>query len=422
MRVFTRSRIIFSISLAASAFLFFVLYRVPTQLKLQKEVVAIAHPAHDFTLVAKVPSNRLLPDTVQPIHVEMLGRSGTPAPDGLRVCVEMPGTASACQDWPKQNKVLRTSMDIDVCPSIGVLSQMITLTVRATSWPRTSKPAEQFDLSILRLGPMHVETFSVTTDRHLRTLTRLRGILKDLTLPILIPLVGFLFARESSRRAEKEEVRKILLTKVQGLTKKFYLHLAYHARYAINSLQDGAGQEGTYHLLCLLLVNSRLKDQEGGVFFRNGSAEEIYRDGISLIVDEVRTQLGGETAFRAVLDKMVTLSDPSGKKPPRLVEYLAHPPTATLVQSRNFLLEALNLLQAVTAYELDAPLYEHWYEEPGRVRFETAASKLHFPGQHDRSSMSPRREKAWLSLLGQTRLWLKHKPGSDEYLKKLQKV
>jgi hypothetical protein len=263
-------KVIISIAavLAMGVFLFYV-FTVPTQQKTQREVIALSHPMKGVTFVASLGNNRIEPETNQKLHMELLQEAAT-LPATIEVCADLPGKEAVCHTWPSHDGQLDPSMDLQVQAKAGALSQILTVTIKASHWPADSKTAKPlpgaFQRSILRVGPLHIERFSAGTDKFLRGLARLRGLLKDITLPILIPLVGIYFARRASRRAEQDEVRRLLLSKVQGLTKSFYTHLVHHARYAIASLNKGPSDEATFHLLSLLLFNSQLKDEEGGVF------------------------------------------------------------------------------------------------------------------------------------------------------------
>ena len=227
------------------------------------------------------------------------------------------------------------------------------------------------------MGPLHVENFGIRAEKILRAVSRVRSIAKDLTLPIVIPLLGVWFARRASYRAEQDEVRRLILSKVQRLTKDFYTHIVHHARYSISALKAGNDDQLSYHLLGLLMFNSRLKDDQGGVFFTSLQAERIYGVAIGIILEKVRTQLGGEILFRDALDKFSNLrsGSDSGRRvsrtllAPRLADYLKNPPATFAVPREPVFVSTLDLLLTVTDSEFDAPLYEHWYKVPKTIEF-----------------------------------------------------
>jgi len=456
---------------------------LPSNPHAERSLVAVSHPMNGVTFVARLETNRLSPDQPHSMHLELLSPT-TYTPASLKVCADLPGESPVCQDWPVENGQLAHNMDLTFTPGAQTLSEFLTVTILASRYPppNTGKPAPHassamgsgmmtFEENILRLGPLRVEEHSAATDALLRFLERARGILKDITLPLLIPLLGIYFARQASRKAEQDEVRRALLGKVQGLTKQFYTHLVHHARDAITALNAKKFDEATYNLLGVPLFNYRLKEQEGAVFFSSLSGEHVYAGCISFLVGHMRELLGGEQAYRGTLDAFGNLRKPptppattgitaipappapgptppapgviapppgsapapavavtpaaigtnateAMTPPPRLADFLnAKFATLPKLTADPVLISTLDFLVAVTSYEYDAPLYEHWYRLPGKVvfeeRFPTIAELNNLPKSPDT------KRKAWKSLLKESRLWLADKSSDQDYLKAL---
>jgi hypothetical protein len=148
----------------------------------------------------------------------------------------------------------------------------------------------------------------------------------------------------------------------------------------------------------------------------------------------------GEKPLRDALDKMRDLrkvsmtsscGSPSGTSStgdspateipaPRLADYLKNPATLLQIPADPLLISALDFLKAVTSYEYDAPLYEHWYKEPGKIEFEQPLEK--FPTAADIRKVAPEKQKAWKSLVEDSRLWMNGKPNGETYAKALPKL
>jgi hypothetical protein len=492
-----RKWLLIGVGLVAVAVLLRIVFILPNTPRTEHSLIAVSHPINGVVFVARLGSDRLHPKHTQTLHMELLA-SQPYDPASLTVCAQSPTGPEECQPWPRRDGQLTQSMDLYFDPRAETLSEFFTVTVLASRYPppsttkgkaashtpksATAAAPKTFEESILRLGPLRVERFNATTDKWLRFLARLRGILKDLALPVLLAFLGYLFTKQQSRKAEQDEVRRALLGKVQGLTKQFYTHIVHHARDTITALKDfkhhqneavrvpqkaaehrqkadGSQREATYNLLGVLLFNYRLKEQEGAVFFSSLAAERVYANCISLLVGQAQSMLGGEQAYRRTLDAFgdlrkpiapapaggvaaappasprpnvpgtqqalapVAAGAPAAAKdaetpPPRLSDFLnSNIPTLPL-SADPVLLSTLDFLIAVTSYEYDAPLYEHWYRLPGKVEF---GQKFPSAGDLTASTQdSDKKKKAWKSILRESRQWLGDKRSDENYLKRLR--
>lgn len=457
--------------------LMWVVFVAPVQQKVDTKLVAIAHPADGVTFVATLDSNHVRPNSNQPVHLELL-REVLYAPKTIEVCPAFPQQHDEhCSPWPARNGHFDQSMTLWVNTPSGSIAQMLLLTIRTndggdaansgaaksegaggkhgkaakgnarTNAAAVSKPdaspqgrsaARAFQETILRIGPIHVED-RVWPDDLLRWFARIKGITRDFTLPIVVILLGVWFSKRASFRAEEDQVRRMLLTKVQDLTKSYYIHIVRHARYGVSTMTKRNLDEALFHLFSLLLFNSRLSEEEGGVFFTNLAAEQIYATSIGMILDEVRTQMGGEPKFRAALDAFANLRSASAPTPqpsggssqaagstasvrpvipvPRLADFLNNKPNLPQLQVEKLFISVADILRTVTSYELDAPLYEHWYGQKRVIDL-----PQHFPTEQEFMQMTAEKQNAWTTLVESARLWVGDKPNSKELLAKLPRI
>ena len=422
------------------------LWLIPHSPDTQQKLVAISHPAKGLTFVASLPDSlvRFNPssqETENQVHLEFLST----APVGaftLNACAELPGTSAHCEDWAiagnnsldlKIGSQQESSGESEWLSNLvrglrGNKPRKITVTLRAS--PADKLPFRQ---AILTLSPVYVEVDSFSS-RSGFALRRFRQLLGDLSLPILATILGFFFSRQASRRAEENEVRRHLLDKVQEMTSKYYTHLVHHARYAIAYLKKADGTSDTinnakFHLLALLLYNARLKNEEGAVFFSDLNAEQVYQKAIAFIFEQIRNDLGGESSFRAALASLQQAADerepnPSEEEPqrtaPQYKDFLAVLETegnARLSEVANWrildessaegrlLVSALDFLKAVTSYEFDAPLYEHWYKQPGKIEFQNIPATKDLLGD---------KKKQWKDLMTCFEQWARSKSFKED--------
>ncbi|WP_156994078.1 hypothetical protein [Terriglobus sp. TAA 43] len=424
-----------SIVLLTLLFLVAVLCLAPSQIAVQRKPIAISHPQKNVTLVASLDSDRMEPRENVLLHVKML--SDVRKPMHLEVCSELPNTVQTtkCIYWTPRN--VSSTLNLPVSAGEDVGTEKMTITVTALTSKKTSGLG--FHQTILALGPLRVEDSYPELGWMWPAARRMRVTLKDLGVPILVAILGGWFTWMANRRAEKtskltsqrteeNEVRRSQFAKMQKMTQNYYTHIVGHARLAVANLKasgtdaekEAAAERAKFHLLGLLLYNSRLLEKEGGVFFTDLDAEEVYRNAIDLIFEQIRTNLGGEQTFRPALRKLsdgaVERTKGSAPNPdtdysgasPRFADYLAIQNDADITAwalpaanspERNRLISALEILKAATSYEYDEPLYEHWYRKPKAVEY------IELPKLDDIAKLPDDRRRVWHDLLGNLKKW-----------------
>jgi len=426
-----------SIVLLTLLFLVAVLCLAPSQIAVQRKPIAISHPQKNVTLVASLDSDRMEPRENVLLHVKVL--SDIRKPMHLEVCSELPNTVQTtkCIYWTPRNA--STTLNLPVSAGEDVGTEKMTITVTALTSKKTSGLG--FHQTILALGPLRVEDSYPELGWMWPAARRMRVTLKDLGVPILVAILGGWFTWMANRRAEKNskltsqrteenEVRRSQFAKMQTMTQNYYTHIVGHARNAVTNLkfsgtpaeEKAAEEEAKFYLLALLLYNSRLLEKEGGVFFTDLNAEEVYRNAIDLIFVQIVANLGGEQIFRPALrklsDKAIERTKGSAPNPnidysgasPRLADYLAIQNDADIAawvlppandHKRNLLICALEILKAATSYEYDEPLYEHWYRKPKPVEY------IELPKLADIASLPDDRHRVWHDLLENLKEWFK---------------
>jgi hypothetical protein len=252
----------------------------------------------------------------------------------------------------------------------------------------------------LSLGPV-----DLGIDRLIRFGGRFSRFLKDLTLPIiLIVLANWLTSvsaerdrkreaseaalrEEKERKQEQEEERQrrlereqeeekqiahILLPKVMRLAGHFYLPLTLNAINFVNPSGPGRGsaEELSFCLCSFFLVARSLKEKEGGVFFKDMAAEQMFALANNIIRGLVVSAVGDENQFTACLDFLDSWVPEGQRRWPRSAERREDAPEswtrleAWILSLKDPQFQAMrflfNILAGVIRYESNAP-YSYWY-------------------------------------------------------------
>jgi hypothetical protein len=281
--------------------------------------------------------------------------------------------------------------------------------------------------STMLLGPVTIDR-AWGSAKWTRAGHRLGSLLKDLTLPILLAGLGAFFAwvqkkrdekREdaNSKQVERQEVQRLLLTRVMELAEQHYLSFVGLGRSILNEAgkiqagkPDASPQKLFFHLLLLLRRMETFRLTKGGIFFSSrageravGAAWYLLRTGIYAALGDTEvaealklvktdwdyaTYLSGFWKLAALWKKFnAWLAEP----------LLSAAPTGSFWQ----ILGTVDAFQAVMAFEADKALTAYWYnEEPGRVEFlQTAPTTLY---DHASSDPYAKRRLSELGTLLQT--------------------
>jgi len=178
--------------------------------------------------------------------------------------------------------------------------------------------------------------------------------------------------RVEREQEEEKQISHILLPKVMRLAGNYYLPLTLHASKFVLVSTDGrtSCEELAFYMFSFFHVARALKEKEGGVFFKEMAAEQMFKITNNTIRWFVVTTVGGEKQFNECLDHMETWLPPGERRWPRLSERPAEVPQGwtdlerALVSLDQAKFEAIrylfNVLAETMHFESNAP-YVHWY-------------------------------------------------------------
>jgi hypothetical protein len=251
-----------------------------------------------------------------------------------------------------------------------------------------------------------------------RAARRITGLLKDLTLPIIIVVLGALLgerqkARDDARitadtqaqqrrieaekvkeeanrvarseQDERQEVRQQLLTRVMYLAGKHYLLFVSHAKLILIEAEkirdqhpDAARDKLFLQVLFLLKRMEEFRLTEGGLFFKTRDAERAVSAAWYLLKVRINAAMGDKNIADAL--KIVESDWDYATFRARLIEFdqawirfekwlNEKEDAGTTSGSFWQLLGLVDAFQAVIAFEADKALSKHWYEEDGKLEF-----------------------------------------------------
>jgi len=273
----------------------------------------------------------------------------------------------------------------------------------------------------MTLGPVNLGI-----DKLSRFGSRLSRFLKDLTLPIILILLANWLTREAAerdrrrdekekelrdqkketedqeedkrRKAEREQeeekqISHILLPKVMRLSGNYYLPMTLHAsKFVQVSTFDRAGSHDlTFYIFSFFHVSRSLREKEGGVFFKEMAAEQMFKIANNTVRSFVVDAVGGEVQFTDCLNHMETWLPAGERRWPRLAERPATVPQgwtdleAKFVSAGQTEFDAirylLNALAATMHFESNAP-YVYWYVNSRTENVFQLAQQIPEPPDH----------------------------------------
>lgn len=234
---------------------------------------------------------------------------------------------------------------------------------------------------------------------------RVAQVLRDLTIPIVLALIGIWFnwkqnLREERRlaaekeRADRQQVRMLLLETVMKLAKRHYLPIVSEAKAVVIEAKKEKAMSVDklfFHVLMLLKRIDELKMKEGAVFFQKRFGESTVSRAWTLLRAAVYGVLGEELVsaaltgvvkndweyvrfvearrklvhLRAKFEHWLELANANDASSPCHIygcfqEYLG----------------VIDIIQAIFRFEADRPLSEGWYEEVAKVDFKMEAPTI----------------------------------------------
>ncbi|HTB95572.1 MAG TPA: hypothetical protein VK716_01070 [Terracidiphilus sp.] len=384
----------------AAAVLLFVLYVYPSN---EKDVgwplVAEAHPAPGASVVATLKNNQLHGVDEAVVTVQASSNPDTQI-ENMKVCADAPEFRVDPEDGARHRCVPVIVFDkgdvaekpvpaeLDLIPRATWGNTKILLTVSWVRWvekpgppvsgknkapeptncvktPGQCQPLEES--GALTLGPVNLGVNRMT-----RFASRLSSFLKDLTLPIILIFLANWLTGKASVHEEERQIAHILLPKVMRLAGRFYLPMAHSAGAFIKKSTDRKknAQELIFYLLSFFQVARALKEKEGGVFFVDMAAEQIFMIANNLIRAQLVTALNGEKEFMKCLDQLDAWPGANVKRWARFSDWPATP-DQTVTDAEKWMTDLtepkfkavrylMGNVAATLRYESNAP-FASWY-------------------------------------------------------------
>lgn len=249
---------------------------------------------------------------------------------------------------------------------------------------------------------------------------RVAQLLRDLTLPLLLYWLGTRFTKEQTqqeeqnrdaaearatrrhedekklehsrqdaqkKREEDQQVKQLLLSEVLGLAQKYYMPIITNASLALNEEkkidehQASASVEKTlYALLKLLKHFDAFRQEKGGMFLQSMPAEYLVSHAWELLKEMLHDVFTEELVYDAIgrqnlLDTFVQFKGQTAefsRTLNQLKQWITsgEPGTTTGRGKMGDFSGVLDVIQAVLRYEINRPLWEHWYaeEKTGKIQ------------------------------------------------------
>lgn len=264
--------------------------------------------------------------------------------------------------------------------------------------------------SMVSVGPVRMAGL-LGQDRFARFLSRGSQLVKDLTLPIVLAILGYYFQllqgirdakrrrqdrkieaqrqREQEKREESQQVRQNILPLVMSLAERHYMPIVRASRLLIIDYQTflstptASLDKVFFDALFLLKRMDYLRRDKGQIFFQDGRAEAIASDAWLILREKMLSTLG-DMQVGLALEKIgnedgfadfarrrysVLLSGAFN----RLEHWIKSEPEEFMRYLR-----LVDLLQAVFRFEANRPFAEHWYGTKKGLSFELELSNFDF--------------------------------------------
>jgi hypothetical protein len=253
-------------------------------------------------------------------------------------------------------------------------------------------PDAHADTAIL-LAPITIDrAWRLSTARFARAGRRLSSILKDLAVPIMLAVLGALFAAwqsglEASRleaereQSERQEVGRLLLTRILDLARMHYLPFVTQATSVLNEAEknrssafDSDFEKLFYHFLLLLKRMEVFRLTEGGIFFKRRDGEMAMTAAWFLLKTASYRGLGGDLAVANAMKVIepdwdyaaykTALPCPAMQAVWKRFQAWRKVPLTPAKGAESFwqILGVMDAFQAIASFEGDTAL-QYWYEK-----------------------------------------------------------
>lgn len=316
----------------------------------------------------------------------------------LRVSISAPGFEWASSDLVRQippsvsaDSVVTVSMPFKAMANSGSYDIVVFF-----SWNKKSRYTSAISVGPLKMAGLFGQ------DRANRFLSRGSQLIKDLTLPIVLALLGYYFQLLQSRverqrrdeekaRDERQQVRQNILPLVMSLSERHYMPIVRASRLLIIDYQNSLSSSEKsldkvfFDTLFLLKRMDYLRRDKGQIFFQDSAAEAIASDVWLILREKLLAVLGDSQVGLAL--KKIQVEDGFAEFSAKRYQLLLN---TSFLEFRKWAssepeefgryLRLIDLLQAVFRFESNRPFAEHWYGCKKGLEFETDfAAKLELP-------------------------------------------
>lgn len=338
-------------------------------------------------LVARawIERNRVYSGQIIRLRITFDNRSGTPA-DITVYDVQTPGFE------PETSfRFLATRLPAGfplMLPAGASVTLESTLTPAAPSYGRFSlgiaylvaRPHALRSATIV-LDP--VEITSWYRERASLVANRAYSVIKDLTLPVILAALAYVFQRVQKDREMRQAIWTTQLPRMHEYAEKHYMPIVRSLRGVQSEYLklrptpstilavDDSTKRYSYVLLMFLGRMRALREDKGGVFFKDRGGEYVAQAAWYAFSENVVATIG-EDIYESALKELTlptTYEDFSAASEPTLDQWHAklldwingvENPRNSYAQC----LELLKVLQSVFSFEANRPFDAFWYERP----------------------------------------------------------
>jgi len=371
----------------ASVIIAILLYFYPDDASQEPIIGPKAASTETDGLVARlwIERNRVYTGQTIRLRITFDNRSGVPA--DIRVYdVQKPGFE------PETDfRYLATGLPVDfpiALPASGSVTIESALTPAGSSHGRFSvgmaylfaRPNATRSASVI-LDP--IEITSWYREQSSLVANRAYSVIKDLTLPVILAVLAYVLQRVQKDREMRQAIWTTQLPRMHDYAEKHYLPIVRSLRTvqseyeklksnSSTTLPAGDGTKRYSYILLVFLRRMRaLREDKGGVFFKDRGGESVAQAAWFAFYENVIATIG-EDRYESALKELTlptTYEDFSAASEPtldnwheKLVQWMngAGNPQNSYEQC----LELLRILQNVLSFEANRPFDAFWYERP----------------------------------------------------------
>lgn len=324
----------------------------------------------------------------------------------LCIALDAPGFGES-QRFQQCNLVIPPQSTVSITNKLRAISRSGQYRILAIY---SAKFGESQLRSSLSTGPIEMEGW-FGRNSWVRFIRRIASVAKDLTLPFVLVILGYVFQKRQTaqaaqhedalkKREERQQVRSTILPFVQALSEKHYMPIVRSSVSFAGDCEkwsketdpitkDIKSMRCFYDFIVLLKRMAYLRDDKGQIFFQNRIAESIASGAWTIARDRfqaILTQEGMDKYLKILpgMDYVKFCNMDSGEfrqqyagvdKSPEFQRFVTWLATENFVKYLNL----IDLIQAVFKFEANRPFDEHWYEDSRIATIEFLSTKNDFP-------------------------------------------